>query len=138
MSEPANTDRQAEWCRHRLLQLNSPCDETLLQQLRDTDGVLELQQDQGNTLRFGYDLRRTSLHHLEKIIRANGQEFTASFWHSFKRAIFRYTEHIQIKNSILDTGWDVWVRDVYLSDYRNRQHGRRDLRVQQWRKYVKD
>ncbi len=138
MSDATIKLQQSEWTKNRRLCLGRLCDEANLQKLRDMPGVISANNADEKCLEIIYDLRQTSLFHLEQALHEMGFDFTPDLFESIKFAVYRYTEHIQIKNRVLDTGWDVWVRDVYLNEYRDRQHGRRDLRVQQWRKYVKD
>ncbi len=35
-----------------------------------------------------------------------------------------------------DSGWTAAIRAIYVSRYRQRQHGRRDERPQHWRQYL--
>lgn len=47
-----------------------------------------------------------------------------------------YQEAIFLENLNDETGWDSCVREIYVSRYRHRRHGRRDDRPRHWRKYA--
>lgn len=138
MKEASNPGQDPEWLRNRHLLLTGRVDDALIDELKKLPGVLDASLEQDNTLSISYDLTQTSLHHLQKKLGELDCELGGNTLQKVLQAIYRYTEHVQIKNRVLDTGWDIWVRDVYLNDYRRRQHGRRDERAQQWRKYIKD
>ncbi len=127
-----------EWLRSRRLPLQGDADSWLLESLIEINGVHSATIDQNNVLSIEYDLSHTSLFHLQRTLAEHDCQLAGNALQKFMHSVYRYTEHVQIKNRMLDTGWDVWVRDVYLDFYRNRQHGKRDERAQQWRKYIKD
>ena len=48
---------------------------------------------------------------------------------------WRYTEAVSLANEGRDGSWSALVRNVYISRYRHRRHGRRDDRRQHWQQY---
>ena len=50
--------------------------------------------------------------------------------------IWNYREMVRRKEQSIEYGWDAWIREIYVSRYKHRRHGRRDDRLTNWRNYL--
>jgi len=89
----------------------------------------------GNGLSVTYDLRETSCAHIIDEIEALGIRPDLT-WHQRLRLRLRcYREAVLKEDLTNEIGWDSFVREIYVSRYRHRRHGRRDDRPRHWRQY---
>lgn len=133
-SEPGSavTDRDrddAVWFKERRLPF--PLDARALSALRAVPGVTGASVI-GRSLRLSYDLRRNCLADLLPRLR---EISGAALKRSWRVAFWLLTEDIQRQHQGRGFDWDSLVRDIHMSQYQHRRHGRRDERPQHWRKY---
>ena len=89
----------------------------------------------GSGLRATYDLRETTCAHIIDQIEALGIPVVLT-WHQRLRLRLRcYREAVLKEDLNNEIGWDSFVREIYVSRYRHRRHGRRDDRPRHWRQY---
>lgn len=88
-----------------------------------------------DTLHATYELPQTSAAAIIEVIESSGLTLALS-WHRRLRLWLRYyREAIFAENLKDEIGWDSCVREIYVSRYRHRRHGRRDDRPRHWRQY---
>lgn len=82
-----------------------------------------------------YDLAQTNAAIIVGLVASAGlpvvlnlRQRTALWLRYYQEAIFR-------ENQNDESGWDSCIREIYVSRYRHRRHGRRDDRPRHWRKY---
>ncbi len=68
-------------------------------------------------------------------LRANGAEPALSLSERLGLKLRCYRDAILREEQMNEMGWDSFVREVYVSRYRHRRHGRRDDRPRNWRHY---
>ena len=89
----------------------------------------------GDTLHASYELPQASAAAIIDVIESSGLKLALS-WHKRLRLwLLYYREAIFEENLKDEIGWDSCVREVYVSRYRHRRHGRRDDRPRHWRQY---
>lgn len=89
----------------------------------------------GDTLHATYELPQASAAAIIDVIESSGLKLALS-WHKCLRLwLLYYREAIFEENLKDEIGWDSCVREVYVSRYRHRRHGRRDDRPRHWRQY---
>ena len=96
------------------------------------DGIVAVVQT-GETLEITYDLRETSLDAL-----IDALDFDIDALGPCERALVgleRHRERVRVEELKYIGGWDNIVREIYVTHYRHRAHGRRDDRRRQWRQY---
>ena len=113
------------------------------QALRDATGIsdaevaeLQFEHMLGGVWQVNYDLRKTSLAELEAALKAAGITIAMGWWQRLRNLCIRYCETIQRDTRDVESGWDAYVRAMYISRYCSRRHGRLDDRPQQWRGYL--
>ena len=88
-----------------------------------------------DTLYATYELPQTSAAAIIEVIESSGLILALS-WHRRLRVwLLYYREAIFEENLKDEIGWDSCVREIYVSRYRHRRHGRRDDRPRHWRQY---
>jgi hypothetical protein len=98
-------------------------------------GIEDLVLDD-NKLRVVYDIRETQLEAVIEFLQHAGASVVLS-WYGLWRLRFRcYRESVQAQEANNEIGWDSCVREIYVSRYRHRRHGRRDDRPRHWRQYL--
>lgn len=86
-----------------------------------------------NSVEVTCDRRTISL---EQVIEALGFDAAGlPFAERVRWALTRYRESIRAEDLKYIGGWDNIVREIYVTHYRRREHGRRDYRRRQWRQY---
>lgn len=68
-------------------------------------------------------------------LRAAGAEPAPDFLGSLALKLRCYRDAILRDGQMNESGWDSFVREIYVSRYRHRRHGRRDDRPRNWRHY---
>ena len=119
-------------------QLNVRLDETSdlpLAKLRALHGIDELTVDE-DCLRLNYDVRATNCARLIEDLRALGLNPALARGERWRIALRAYRESIWAEDFNNEIGWDSFVREIYVSRYRHRRHGRRDDRPHHWRQYL--
>lgn len=87
-------------------------------------------------IEISYDLRRTRLQSIERLLVDMGFHLDNSLLARMKRALYHYTEGVEFENlqlrhpALLDT------TEVFINRYRHLRHGCRDDRPEHWRKYL--
>ena len=98
-------------------------------------GIEDLVLDD-NKLRVVYDIRETQIEAVIELLQHAGASVVLS-WYGLWRLRFRcYRESVQVQEANNEIGWDSCVREIYVSRYRHRRHGRRDDRPRHWRQYL--
>ena len=98
-------------------------------------GIEDLVLDD-NKLRVTYDIRQTQIEAVIELLQHAGASVVLS-WYGLWRLRFRcYRESVQVQEANNEIGWDSCVREIYVSRYRHRRHGRRDDRPRHWRQYL--
>ena len=113
---------------------DDPARSRAVAQLAVMPGLEDVALD-GDSFSATYDLRETSCAHIIDKIAALGIRPVLS-WHQRLRLRVRcYREAVLKEDMNHEIGWDSFVREIYVSRYRRRRHGRRDDRPHQWRQY---
>lgn len=86
-------------------------------------------------LALTYDLRECALGRILELAQAAGIRLILNRREKFLLKLRCYRESIMREDLNNEMGWDSFVREVYVSRYRHRRHGRRDDRPQHWRQY---
>jgi len=102
------------------------------------DGGPQFKAVKDGVWRITYDLRETSLAEIETALKGSGMGIAPGWWQALRNLCIRYCETIQRDTRDVESGWDAYVRAMYISRYRSRRHGRIDDRPQQWRGYLAD
>jgi len=68
-------------------------------------------------------------------LRATGVEPAAGLRDRVGLKLRCYRDAILREEQMNEIGWDSFVREIYVSRYRHRRHGRRDDRPRNWRHY---
>lgn len=103
--------------------------------LFDLPGVQDLSLVD-NVLHISYDLAKTNASEILAILEACRVEITHNRWQRIRLWIRRYQDSIIEQEANNEIGWDSFVREIYVSRYRHRRHGRRDDRPRHWRQYA--
>lgn len=88
-----------------------------------------------DTLHAAYELPQTSAAAIIEVIESSGLTLALSWHRRLRLWLLYYREAIFEENLKDEIGWDSCVREVYVSRYRHRRHGRRDDRPRHWRQY---
>jgi hypothetical protein len=96
---------------------------------------LEQASISNNIVSARYELPHTDAATIVGLLTAGGLSLTLSFSERLGLWLRYYQEAIFLENSDDEAGWDSYVREIYVSRYRHRRHGRRDDRPRHWRKY---
>jgi hypothetical protein len=102
--------------------------------LREMPGVEEAVAD-GDALRIRYDLRATNCAQIVERVVAGGLVPVLGRLQGLRLRLRCYREAIRREGINNELGWDSFVREIYVSRYRHRRHGRRDDRPRHWRQY---
>lgn len=68
-------------------------------------------------------------------LRASGVEPSPGLLERLRLRLRGYRDAILREEQNNEIGWDSFVREIYVSRYRHRRHGRRDDRPRNWRHY---
>lgn len=68
-------------------------------------------------------------------LRAQGVEPAPGLLNRLRLCVRCYRDAILREEQNNEIGWDSFVREIYVSRYRHRRHGRRDDRPRNWRHY---
>ncbi len=106
--------------------------------LNDIDGMLDicLADSSCNAIRVSYDLRQIDLYTLEALLFELGFHLDNSLLTRLKRALYYYTEGIELENISTGRDQDQSTRDIFMHCYLNHRHGCRDSRPEHWRRYL--
>lgn len=102
--------------------------------LRDLPGVLDVGID-GDRLRIEYELREVNCAELADTLQNSGLAMVLDWRQRLGLKLRCYREAVHRDDMNNEIGWDSFVREVYVSRYRHRRHGRRDDRPRHWRQY---
>lgn len=83
-----------------------------------------------------YELPQTNAAAIVDLIESAGLSVVPNWRQRIGLWLRYYQEAIFLENLNDETGWDSCVREIYVSRYRHRRHGRRDDRPRHWRKYA--
>lgn len=90
---------------------------------------------EGAIVRVAYDLCDTTCAQVVDQIVGLGLMPVLNVWPRLCLRLRCYREAILKQELNNDIGWDSFVREIYVSRYRQRRHGRRDDRPRHWRQY---
>lgn len=90
---------------------------------------------EGAIVRVAYDLCDTTCAQVVDQIEGLGLMPVLNVWQRLCLRLRCYREAILKQELNNDIGWDSFVREIYVSRYRHRRHGRRDDRPRHWRQY---
>ncbi|TDJ64897.1 MAG: hypothetical protein E2O35_08075 [Proteobacteria bacterium] len=90
---------------------------------------------EGAIVRVAYDLCDTTCAQVVDQIEGLGLMPVLNVWQRLCLRLRCYREAIHKQELNNDIGWDSFVREIYVSRYRHRRHGRRDDRPRHWRQY---
>ncbi|MFT4581357.1 MAG: hypothetical protein ACI915_000303 [Gammaproteobacteria bacterium] len=111
-----------------------PQRKTLAASLRGLPGIEDTDFDDLR-LRVVYDPIQTNTATIIDAINASNVRVEAGVFQRISLWLRCYREAIIEEESSNDIGWDSFVREIYVSRYRHRRHGRRDDRARHWRQY---
>ena len=86
-------------------------------------------------LNVSYDLNETRFAELRAALLENDVAIEADWKERLRWMWVDYVELNQLSDQQCVPSWEEAVRDLYVSRYRGRRHGRRDDRRHQWREY---
>lgn len=92
-------------------------------------------RDAGGQYIITYDPRVIGCAEVIAQLRAVGAEPALSLLENLSLKLRCYRDAILREEQMNEMGWDSFVREVYVSRYRHRRHGRRDDRPRNWRHY---
>jgi len=97
-------------------------------------GLANARKSAGNYI-IDYDPRVLGCAEVIARLRATGAEPVLSVLEHLRLKLRCYRDAILREEHMNELGWDSFVREVYVSRYRHRRHGRRDDRPRNWRHY---
>ncbi len=104
--------------------------------LGNVTGILELQVTDQLRMQVCYDLNHITLRIIEEILMEVGFHLDSSLLSKLKRALYYYTEEVQLEN-LGGAREDVdSTQKVFVNRYQRLRHGCRDDRPLHWRKYL--
>lgn len=104
--------------------------------LHDVDGIHHVEASTGTRLQVRYDLRLITLDEIETALREVGFHLDNALLIKLKRALYHYTEETERANLRCPACQDKTTREIFIKQYRNREHGCRDPRPTHWRNYL--
>lgn len=104
--------------------------------LQAVAGVVSVRWLDAHHLEIRYHLRQIEFTQIRTELAALGVPPAMTFWERLRYGLWSYMETIQREAAAASDGWDADVQRIYISRYRQRRHGFRDERPQQWRKYL--
>ena len=102
--------------------------------LSELPGITEV-ESHGGRLLVRYDLRETNPAVIVELIEARGGVLSLTRRERLRLRARCYREAVHREDLNNEIGWDSFVREIYVSRYRHRRHGRRDDRPRHWRQY---
>lgn len=103
--------------------------------LRSIHGVLTVEQLAQHRLQLSYDLRHVCLQILEEALSAAGFHLDNSLLTKLRRALWYYTEDVQLQRLSCAKGEGGCAKRVFVRRYERLRHGCRDQRPEHWRRY---
>ena len=125
----------AERCLELAAQPRADAEDALVQRIAALGGVKHCEL-RGATLHVEYDLRDIDRRAIVAELGADGIYLAYNRWSKLAAALLDYRERIRRQEQSIEYGWDAWIREIYVSRYRKRRHGRRDDRLTNWRHYI--
>jgi len=127
-----------DWLKKRRLRLGrtGPASAELAAALLPMEGLQAASALDPETLSIRYDLHQINLHRLLERLSELGAIPAGGWRQSLQLQLWQYQEHRQLLDREQTLGWTRCVRQIYISRYRGRRHGRIDERPQQWRRYL--
>ncbi len=106
--------------------------------LTDIDGIVDvsLAGPSRNAIRVSYDLRQIDLSTIEALLFELGFHLENNLLTKIKRALYYYTESIELENLAARRDQDQSTRDIFMQCYICQRHGCRDARPEHWRRYL--
>lgn len=104
--------------------------------LSDLDGIDEVMAITDAMLKVTYRLPHASLAFVEGILTDRGFHLDNGLILKLKRALFNYTEEIQLANMGCTKDNPNCTAKIFASNYQRRTHGCRDDRPSHWRRYL--
>jgi len=98
------------------------------------DGVAKVEEAAG-VYSIKYDPRVLGCAEVIARLRATGAEPALNVLEQLRLKLRCYRDAILREGQMNEMGWDSYVREIYVSRYRHRRHGRRDDRPRNWRHY---
>ncbi|MDA0823266.1 MAG: hypothetical protein O3C28_12705 [Proteobacteria bacterium] len=111
-----------------------PREKALITSLRGLPGIEDANIN-NMWLRVVYDPIQTDTGTIIDVINSSDAQVVTGFFQRILLWLRCYREAIIEEESDNDSGWDSFVREIYVSRYRHRRHGRRDDRARHWRQY---
>jgi hypothetical protein len=111
-----------------------PREKALIARLGGLPGIEDANIN-NRSLRVVYDPIRTDTATIIDAINSSDVQVETGFFQRILLWLRCYREAIIEEESNNDSGWDSFVREIYVSRYRHRRHGRRDDRARHWRQY---
>jgi len=102
--------------------------------LAATRGIDNVVRD-GGWLVIDYDVRLFGCADIIEHVQNGGCRINLNRWERMRLGFRCYREAIRRDEHNNEIGWDSSVREIYVSRYRHRRHGRRDDRPRNWRQY---
>ena len=106
-----------------------------LRELRQRPGIEAVDVDD-RTITVSYELRMLGADEITQELTSRGLVGRLHRRDRLKLSLRRYRESIERDDMANEMGWDSFVREIYVSRYRHRRHGRRDDRPHHWRQYT--
>jgi len=108
---------------------------TVMLLLSDVPGIVHLELLGSHRLRVGYDIRALNLRVIEEVLIEIGFHLDNSLLVKVKRALYHYTEEVQLQNLGCERGESNCTQKIFVNWYQQRRHGCRDERPEHWRRY---
>ena len=102
--------------------------------LGSVDGIANAEHSAGNYV-IEYDPRVLGCAEVITELRALDVEPALNALERLRLKLRCYRDAILREEQMNEMGWDNYVREIYVSRYRHRRHGRRDDRPRNWRHY---
>ena len=96
---------------------------------------LDLTLEADQQLVIDYEFPATNCETILATLEQSGIELELTKFEHLKLLLRCYREGIRRDSLNNEMGWDSFVREIYVSRYRHRRHGRRDDRPRHWRQY---
>jgi hypothetical protein len=100
------------------------------------DGIQHVEAINELRLLVRYDVRHLTLAVLEDALTEIGFHLDGSLFIKLLRALYHYTEETERANLGCAECREKTTRDVFIRQYKNREHGCRDQRPRHWRNYL--
>jgi hypothetical protein len=103
--------------------------------LIETEGVEHVEVIGAEMVGVSYQLLRTCLADIERLLEAQGFHLDNRLMYRIRRALYHYMEETQRANLGCPKGANC-TEKVFVNRYRSRDHGCQDERPEHWRRYL--